>query len=52
METEKALGYVLLFLGIAMMLTSLLMLFSVFTGAMKPPELFNLQKQKTETTSI
>jgi hypothetical protein len=34
------------------MLTSLIMVFYVFTGAMKPPALFKIQKQNTETTSI
>jgi hypothetical protein len=52
MESEKALGYVLLFLGVAMMLSSLLMVFGVFTGATKPPALFNIQKQNNAATTI
>jgi len=52
MKTEKALGYILLFMGVVMMLSSLLLLYYVFSGAMNPPALFNIQKQNTATTSI
>jgi hypothetical protein len=52
MDFEKSVGYFLLFLGVAMMLSSLLMVFNVFTGATKPPALFNIQKQKSSGASI
>lgn len=38
---EKAVGYILLILGVVMILISVYFMFSVFTGSLAPPRLFN-----------
>lgn len=40
---EKILGYLLLLVGIAMILTSLFLVYQVLTGKNKPPQIFNVE---------
>jgi len=42
MKNEKVVGYALLIVGVAMILVSVYLMFSVFTGASSPPVLLHL----------
>lgn len=44
MNPEKIIGYILLFIGLGIILFSIVSAFSVFTGSKRPPELFKLEK--------
>lgn len=51
MSAEKKTGYFLLFLGLGIILFSLLPAFDVFNGTRSPPKIFNVQKP-AETLSV
>jgi len=40
-KDEKVVGYILLAVGVAMIFSSVFLMFNVFTGASAPPKLFN-----------
>ncbi|MEA3255577.1 MAG: hypothetical protein U9Q22_07055 [Candidatus Altiarchaeota archaeon] len=51
MNCDRIVGYLLLFLGLSIILASVITAFSTFTGSKKPPDIFKLEKS-TQPISI
>ncbi len=49
-DTEKVLGYVLFCIGLACILFALFCVYNVFTDAVKPPNIFKMQKLSFTTS--
>ena len=46
MKMEKIFGWLLLFLGVAIILYTLFTSLNIFTGAVPPPDIFELEQEK------
>lgn len=51
-STEKFLGYILLSVGLICIVFAFFSLYNVFTGVVKPPDLFQMQKLQFSISSL
>ena len=51
-NTEKFLGYILLLVGLICILYAFFSLYNAFTGAVKPPDLFQMQKLQFSVSPV